>query len=89
MLGCFPRRLSDKGGTSTGFTSLCFEVEKGDSVSGAVILPAVTNRMWEKLYALRTSIATMYYSPAILYVNMSYLSKMYVFNLKKNSFFII
>jgi len=67
-------------GASTGFTLLWFGVEKREGISEAVISSAVTSRTWEKPYTLRTSIATVYYSPPILYVNTSCLSKMYGFN---------
>lgn len=78
--GIFAEDHQTKVGTSTGSTLLWFGVEKGEGVSEAVVSSAVTNRVWEKLYTLRTSIAAVYYSPPTLYVNMSLLSKVYVFN---------
>lgn len=77
--GIFPEDFQTEVGTSTGFTLLWFGVEMGEGVVEEVMPSAVTNKMWKKLYTLRTSIATVYYSPLILYVNTSYLSKMYVF----------
>lgn len=77
--GIFPEDCQSEVGASTSFTLLWVGVEKREGVSEAVISSAVTNRTWEKLYTLRTSIATVYNSPPILYVNMSDLSKVYVF----------